>query len=443
MRPVELNAANRRLDGRRSFDLWQLDGDRAVEGQRVENQIARFSGPSDKEFPAQAAGGIACERLDLLIDACDLCGVASRQIGTSQFQPIFKQSHLLGSDRLLIQNGGQGVILRYCVEFRSTDKVPSKAADRIALFGGNRLDQKRRKVFRFLKPRVASRIVGLLEKLSKGDEPPKDRVVAMNSFEILPERIADLRPASPDDCRRLVLLHRFGDAGRKAKKAGRAVDGERNSRGRIERGAVATLPTDPAFFGVGIEPVVERHVKRSTVAEAIQDHRQKGAHSVAATTPNRREAAQRSLKHLAPALEVPQEGGERHERHWSLAPFASNDLEPSGAYGFPKLVDQCRPLSRDRFQVGRGEQHAHRHAGRDRPLEMSVGQSRNHQTQVDQVKLDRVKPFARFGQGVEAVLKTASSLLGVAGDCRVSPRDCLPPKVTVVEPLEMVHSPAE
>ena len=76
MRPVELNAANRRLDRRRSFNFWQLDRDRALERQGVQNQIPRLGGPSGKELLPQAAAGIACECFDPIVDAGDFSGIA-------------------------------------------------------------------------------------------------------------------------------------------------------------------------------------------------------------------------------------------------------------------------------------------------------------------------------------------------------------------------------
>ena len=147
---------------------------------------------SGKEFLAQPAGGIAAR----------MPRSARRRLAISAASPAGRSgpadSSRSSSDRICsdsigcsIQNRRQGVVL-HC---RRRISIGGRKCRRKRLigsrcFGGDRLNQKRREVFRFLESRMATRIVGLLEKLAKGDEPAEDRVVAVNSLEIVPERIA-------------------------------------------------------------------------------------------------------------------------------------------------------------------------------------------------------------------------------------------------------------
>ena len=132
-------------------------------------------------------------------------------------------------------------------------------------------------------------------------------------------------------------------------------------------------------------------------------------HPVAATPPDRRRAAQRSLKRVAPALELPQERG-RAARGAPVARSIRRQRSRVVPRSRLREAARSRPAARGRSSPGRPPSSSTLIGigGSDRSFEMSVGQSRNHQAQIDQIELDRIKPLARFGQDVEAVLEMAS-----------------------------------
>ena len=217
------------------------------------------------------------------------------------------------------------------------------------------------------------------------------------------------------------MIHRFRHSSRESEITRCSFRCERDSTESINQCSINATPSQFCVFRIGIDSVIQNDMQCRQEAKLHQDLRQERGQTEFAATPDNRWFPQQLLPLLATPLKVIQHTFQRKQRNRSLTVFTPDNTDTGCLPGFGECRCQARCLLADRSQIlGRNQQ-----APGDVLLrfgkQMLMADIGDSQTKIQQIAVNRIKPFTRFEQHLEACAQMSHRRFAVVNKSRFRP----------------------